>query len=145
MRSTAPEMLLLILRKIFLSSKSVTKAALALQKKSQRQKKWASWAGWTPVTSYRGKRRPSETGSGGQPGMSCRCPLPPWLQVSWKPLEIRKNKAKIHTQEQKCLCVCVCVCVCGEGGGRRGCDPGRAHTGSFVLRAFIYFFKGWEF
>ena len=44
-----------------------------------------------------------ETGSGGQPGMSCRCSLLPVLQVSWGPLEFRRKK--IHSK-RKFECVC---------------------------------------
>ena len=46
--------------------------------------------------SFRGKRKVAGDRFVGQPQMSCHCLLLPWLQVSWEPLELRREKAKIH-------------------------------------------------
>lgn len=64
-----------------------------------------------------------EIGLGGEPGVSCLCPLFPSLQVSCGPLEVRG-----------------CMPV-GEGNGTYVLPVpiGRAHTGSFVLRVFRVF------
>ena len=43
----------------------------------------------------RKKKRVLETGSGDWPRMSYRCPLLPWLQVLWGPLERRRKAAGI--------------------------------------------------
>ena len=41
-----------------------------------------------------------ETGSGDQPGMSCCCPLLPWLQGLLEPLELRREEAKVHASAE---------------------------------------------
>ena len=39
---------------------------------------------------------PLETGSGSWPRTSCRCLLLPWRQVSWRTLELRREKERTH-------------------------------------------------
>ena len=41
-----------------------------------------------------------ETGSGREPGTSCRCPPLPWWQVSWGPLEFGRKRPKVHAREK---------------------------------------------